>query len=406
MILVEKHDYTKLSKHFNELDNLCFLSKNLYNVTLYHVRQHYFQHREYLSYNKINKLSNDLFPDDYTALPRKVSQQVQKIVDNNFKSFFNHLKVRKQGERINIPKYLHKVDGRQVVPFTKQAISYNNKNVPNGYIKLSGVSFLIKTKVNNIQFARIVPKHNLITIEIGYEVKESEYINNNNYASIDLGVNNLATITSNVFKPFIVNGKPVKSINHYYNKKIAQLASRHKNIWTNKMYQITRKRDNKIKDYMHKASRYIVNHLVDNNINNLVIGYNKGWKQDTNTGKRNNQNFVQIPFLTFVQMLEYKCKLVGINVIIHEESYTSQSSFLHQDYIPTYGKDDKINKFSGKRIYRGLYRNQDKTSINADVNGSLNILRKTLIEQEVWNEKLFSDCIKVCSTPSVYTVKL
>ena len=166
MILVEQHQYTKRSKHFDELDTLCFLSKNLYNVSLYTVRHHYFKTGKYMSYSELNAVSNELFPNDYQALPRKVSQQVQKLVDQNFKSFFNHLKVRQSGETIRIPNYLDKEKGRQVLIYTKQAISYNNRNVPNGYVKLSGVSFLVKTKVQNITFARIVPNKNYITIEI------------------------------------------------------------------------------------------------------------------------------------------------------------------------------------------------------------------------------------------------
>ena len=404
MILVEQHQYSKYSKHFKELDHLCFLAKNLYNVTLYHVRQHYFEHKEYLGYTKINKISNDLFPDDYKALPRKVAQQVQKLVDQNFKSFFNHLKVLKQGERINIPQYLHKTDGRQVVMFTNQALSYNNRNVPNGFVKLSGISFLIKTNVENIKFARIVPNKNYITIEIGYEKKEQKIPKNNRYAGIDIGLDNLAALTSNVFKPILINGKPLKSINQYFNKQISKLSSKNKNVWTHKMYTITRKRNNKIRDYMHKASRFIVNHLVENRVDTLVIGHNNGWKQDTDMRKSVKQSFIQIPFNTFISMLKYKCELVGIDVIVREESYTSKSSFLDNDYIPTYKVNDDDFKPSGNRVHRGLYKSP-KGIINADVNGSLNILRKELLQQEVWNDQIWSDCIEVCSVPSVYTVK-
>ena len=403
MILVEKHDYKINSKHYKELDNVCLASKNLYNCTLYHIRQHYFETGEFLGFCRINKMSNELFPEEYSALPRKVSQQVQKLVDQNFRSFFNHLKARKQGKCIHIPNYLQK-DGRQVVHYTKQAISFNNRNVPSGYVKLSGISFLIKTKVSDIEFVRIVPKHNRITVEIGYRVNEQSRKYGDRYAAIDLGVNNLATMTSNVFSPIIINGKPLKSVNQYYNKRIAEESSKHR-TWTKRMYSILNIRNNRINDYMHKASRYIVNQLVENRINTLVIGYNKGWKQDINTGKRNNQKFVQIPFLTFIRMLEYKCSLVGIEVIVHEESYTSKASFYDDDAIPTYNNAPENIEFSGKRINRGLYRNKDGSTINADVNGSMNILRKTLLEKEVWNETMFSDCIEVCSVPSVYTVK-
>lgn len=404
MILVEQHQYPNGSKHFNELNTLCFLSKNLYNVSLYTVRQHYFRTGKYMSYSELNAVSNELFPNDYQALPRKVSQQVQKLVDQNFKSFFNHLKVRQSGETIRIPNYLDKEKGRQVLTYTKQAISYNNRNVPNGYVKLSGVSFLVKTKVQNITFARIVPHKNYITIEIGYEKECMKRVNNDRYASIDIGVNNLATVTSNVFRPVIINGKPLKSINQFYNKFIANESSKH-NMWTKRMYSANRKRDNKIKDYMHKSSTFIVNLLVENNVGTLVIGQNKGWKQDTIMRKDNKQTFIQIPFNKFISMLKYKCELFGIEVVLQEESYTSKSSFLDLDYICTYGLDDEKYNPSGKRIKRGLYKTKDGKLINADVNGSLNILRKYLTKQEAWNEKIFSDCVEVCSTPSVYTVK-
>lgn len=404
MILVEKHQYSKYSKHYKELDNLCFLSKNLYNSSLYCVRQYYFKNKKYLGYSKLNKISNECFASDYQALPRKVSQQVQRLVDHNFKSFFNHLKSRKQGERINIPKYLHKVDGRQVLTYTKQAISFNNRNVPDGFLKLSGVSFLIKTKISNVQFARIVPSKGFITIEIGYEIKEHDQLDKQRYASIDIGINNLATVTSNVARPFIINGKPLKSINQFYNKKISDLAPKSKSKWTNRMYSINRKRNNKINDYMHKASRFVVNQLVENNVGTLIVGHNKYWKQDTTMRNSTKQTFIQIPFNKFIDMLIYKCRLSGIDVFVQEESYTSKSSFIHQDDIPMFG-DGKEHKFSGKRIKRGLYKNNDGSTINADVNGSYNILRKYLISKEAWNEKIFSNCVEVCSTPSVYTVK-
>ena len=406
MILVEQHQYSKNSKHFEELDNLCFLSKNLYNSSLYQIRKYYFENKKYLGYSNLNKMSNDLFPQDYQALPRKVSQQVQKLVDQNFRSFFAHLKVKNSSETVNIPNYLDKKNGRQVLMYTSQALSFNNRNVPSGYVKLSGVSFLIKTKVNNVEFARIVPHKNYITVEIGYSVKEKQFDNKDRYAGIDVGVNNLAAVTSNVFKPFIVNGKPIKSINQYYNKRIAELSSINKNTWSDRMYSITRKRNNKIKDYMHKSSSYIVNQLVDNRVNILVIGHNDGWKQDMHKRKDVTQNFVQIPFNTFISMLQYKCSLNGIKVVLQEESYTSKCSFLDQDYLPTYSVDDNLYNPSGYRAQRGMYKSKKFGKINADINGSLNIMRKYLTKQEAWNEKIFSDCVEVCSTPTVYTVKI
>ena len=200
--------------------------------------------------------------------------------------------------------------------------------------------------------------------------------------SIDLGLDNLASCSSNVSKSFIINGKPVKSINQYYNKKKANLQSELKikqNKNTSKQIQnLTLKRNNKIKDYFHKASRYIVNQLVNQSINTLIIGKNDGWKQETNIGKKNNQNFTQIPHQMFINQLKYKCQLKGINVIEQEESYTSKVSFFDNDFIPVYGQNDELFKSSGKRIKRGLYKTKDGLLINADINGSLNIMRKYL----------------------------
>ena len=410
MILVEKHDIHTKSKYYNVLDDFCFKAKNLYNSTLYAVRQYYFENKKYLSYANVNKQFIKEHNTDYYALPSKVSQQVQRLVDKNFKSFFNHLKKKKANETIRIPKYLHKKKGRQVVEFTKQAISFNNRNVQKGYLKLSGIDMLIKTKAPNVEFARIVPKGNKITIEIGYEVEEKPLKENENYASIDLGINNLATITFTNRKALIINGKPIKAINQYYNKKLAELTSKqvlsNKNKRTTKrICSLTNKRNNKISDYLHKSTHYIVNQLVSNNISTLVLGYNKEWKQGTNIGKRNNQKFVQIPFIMFINQLIYKCKIEGIAVELQEESYTSKASFLDKDEMPIRNSNNtETYKFSGKRVKRGLYKTAEGKLFNADVNGSYNILRKFL--KAVKNTDIYNlvNLIEACSTPSVFTV--
>lgn len=408
MILVLKHSYKKSHPFYKELDKLCFLSKNLYNSTLYTVRQRYFEIHKYLNYNAVNKLFTDNKQVDYCALPRKVSKMTQQLVDKNFKSFFALLRLKQKGEYdepINIPNYLDKVKGRQVVHYDKQALSFKAKE---GFIKLSGTNIYIPltndiTK-DIIRYVRIVPKpHNIIDVEIGYktEVPEIEY--NNRIASIDLGINNLATVTSNIFSPFIINGKPLKSINQYYNKHLADLKSfqmlKGNKKSTNRIKALTVKRNNKVTDYTHKATRLITNHLVSNNISLLVIGYNKGWKQDVNMSKKNNQKFVQISFLKFINLLTYKCRLAGITVVTKEESYTSKCSFLDKEPI------QKHSTYLGKRVKRGLFRTLNKNYINADVNGSYNIMKKYLITQEAWNENIFSDCVEACSTPVVFTIK-
>ena len=386
MYLTERH----IIKNNKELDELCFKTKNLYNKALYLVRQHYFETKCYLNYFKVNGLMVESKDIDYYSLPTKVSKQILRLLDRNFRSFFSLLK-KKQAcsydKPVRLPKYLNK-EGRYIAIYKKEAISivYLRK----GLIKLSSLSIEIPTKVteSNIVEVRILPRNNHHVVEVTYKEEEKPLLDNNErYASIDLGLNNLATVSSNVAKPFIINGKPLKSINQYWNKERARLQSLLKgNRKTSKRIQsITNKRNNKVNDYLHKSSRKIVNFLVSNNISTLVVGYNEEWKQNINIGKKNNQNFVNIPFYTFIKQLEYKCKLVGIKVILTEESYTSKCSFLDNEPIK------KHEKYLGERIKRGLFKSSKGKLINADLNGSLNILKKVIGE--------FQYSIEACCTP-------
>ena len=412
MILVERHIIKCNSLEYNELDNLCFLSKNLYNTALYRIRQHYLDTGKYLNkFQLINELTKE-HQVDYIALPRKVSQQVIYQVDQNMQSFFKLLKLKNSGKyerNVSLPYYKEK-DGRNLLIFTNQAISKKQLET----IKIikfgKNIQTTISTKQELVQQVRVVPHgHDYIAVEVLYNKQEPLLkTDNKRYMSIDLGINNLCTIGSkctDVKDNIIINGKPVKSINQYYNKKYAKYKSiqsktKSKIAYTNKLRTLRIKRENKLNDYLHKTSRYIVNHLVSNNINTLIIGYNKEWKQETNIGKVNNQKFIQIPYLKLVNQLQYKCKLEGINVIIQEESYTSKSSFLDNDFIPTFKSTTELNyKFSGIRIKRGLYKSLKGRLINADLNGSLNILRKAV-------PNAFDKCygIEVCSTPKVITL--
>jgi len=386
MYLTERH----IIKNNKELDELCFNSKNLYNKALYTIRQHYFNTKGYLNYYEVNRLMVDSKDEDYYVLPTKVSKQTLMVLDRNFKSFFALLKKKQSGnydKLIKLPKYLDK-DGRLVTIFPKDAVF--KKPLRKGIIKLSSLSIEIPTKVteSNLVEVRVLPRNNHHIIEVVYKVDKAQpKSDNGRYASIDLGLDNLATVSSNVVKPFIINGRPLKSINQYWNKEVAILQSYLKgNKKTSKRIKsITNIRNNKVKDYLHKSSRKVVNFLVSNNISTLVIGYNEEWKQNINLGRANNQAFVNIPFITFINQLDYKCKLEGINVILTEESYTSKCSFLDGETI------EKHENYLGKRIKRGLFRSAKGKLINADLNGSLNILKKVVGE--------FSYPIEVCSTP-------
>ena len=389
MILTERHIIKQSNKFYNELDNLCFLSKNLYNSALYTVRQFYFTNKKYFNWIKVNNQFVSEKQQDYYALPCKVSQQTLKMVDQNMKSFFNAIKAKKS--KAKLPKYLDKVKGRFVVTYTNQAIS--KKSLQNGYIELSKTNIKIKTKVKNAKQVRIVPQNNFIVVEVLYEVRPKLHDKSKEmYCGIDFGLNNLMACSFQNDSPLIINGKPLKSINWHYNKEKSRLQSlldRRKKT-SKKIQNITLKRNNRINDYLHKTTKIFVNYLVSKEINNVVIGYNKEWKQGINIGSVNNQNFVGIPYYKLLNMLTYKCEMEGISVIITEERYTSKCSFLDDEDIC------KHEEYAGKRIKRGLYKSSDGRLINADVNGALNILKKVIGKFEY-------DSIKVCSTPLVVT---
>lgn len=386
MTLAERHVINKNNPLFQKLDELCFRSKNLYNATLYRIRQEYFQSKLYLGYFAIQKEFQKSKQFDYTQLPAKTSQQIMRMVDQNFKSFFRALKEYQKNPgkfkgRPKIPGYLDPVDGRFVVIYTYQGISKKVLD-DKGLIKLEKEEIYFKSKVKHKDLCqvRVVPKGNCIVVEVVYKIQDTTLLpDNNRYAAIDLGVGNLVTVCTNLKgeQPIVYSGRSIKSWNRYYNKSVAyykgilDITNRGKRRgWSRRLERITFKRDMKIQDYFHRISRGIVNYLVSRGINTLIIGNNRGWKQNTNLGKIGNQNFVQIPFLKLIRMLEYKCKLVGINFYVVTEEYTSKCSFLDQESI------QKHDQYLGKRIHRGLFISSGGTLINADVNGGYNILRK------------------------------
>ena len=386
MILTERHIIKRTNPLYKELDMLCFLSKNLYNSALYTVRQFYFENKKYINWININNQFIKSKQTDYYALPCKVSQQTLKMVDQNMKSFFNASKAKNSKPRL--PKYLDKTKGRFVVTYTKQAIS--KTELKKGYIVLSKTNIRIKTKVHDIQQVRIVPQNNIIVVEVLYKADCKSNISDvRKYCGVDFGLNNLMSCGFSDVRPMLINGRPLKSINWHYNKKKSELQSLLKNKHTsNRITNLTIRRNNKVNDYLHKSSRLFINYLVSNDITDVVIGYNKEWKQGINIGRVNNQNFVNIPYYKLLNMLTYKCELLGITVHITEESYTSKCSFLDNEEIC------KHDGYKGKRIKRGLYKSSDGRLINADINGALNILKKVIGEYGY-------DPILVCSMPLV-----
>lgn len=374
------------------LVNLCKISNNLYNQALYLFRQTLKNENKWLWYADMDKLMKNT-PNlegeiNYRLLKAQVSQQILKVLDKNIKAYCKAIKDFKT----NPSKYKAMP---QLPSFKKRSglfnLYYPNQSaiIKNGKIRLAkDLEILIpqwskyKERIQNFQQVRILPSGKKLKIEIVYrqEVKDAD-LDKSKYASIDLGIDNLATMVTDKGS-FLYSGKFLKSYNRNFNRQLAKLQSIKDKQGTKKatkrMQNLYEKRDRYFEDAFHKYSRMIVNYLVENRIGNLVVGYNAGWKQSVNIGKRNNQKFVQIPFARLVSYLEYKCRMTGIRFVKNEESYTSKCDALAKEEIR------KHKSYLGKRVKRGLFRSSTGRYINADVNGAVNILRKVVGD---------SDCI-------------
>lgn len=376
MQLVEQHCIGRGDSRYDVIDRVAFASKNLYNAALYEMRQAYI-HQGYRIYFK--ELYHFMKSHEaYHALPAKVAQQVLRLLDKNWTSYVEAVKAWNEDPsqflgHPKLPKYKDKQKGRNILVFTVQAVS--KRGLTQGIVQPSGVPIEIQTQHTNINQVRIVPRGGYYVVEVVYTQEEKQAdVDPLLYAGIDIGINNLATLASNKsgFVPRLVNGRPAKSMNQFYNKQRADLQSRlqKEQFTSSHLERFTTKRTRKIDHYLHTASKQIVDLLVSEGIGTLVIGKNVNWKQEVNIGKRNNQNFVNIPHARFIDMLAYKAQLVGIAVVVTEESYTSKCSFLDNERI------GKHEVYVGKRVKRGLFRSASGKQYNADVNGAYNIIRK------------------------------
>ena len=382
MNLVEKHIVKRTDRRYKELLELCRLSKNLYNVVLYTIRQHFFETekddtvpKKFLNYYDVwNLLKKD--NPDFKALNSHSSQLVIKQVEAAFAAFFSLLKLKKEGKydrKVRLPKYLPK-DGYNVVSFNQ----FKAKELKDGYVTLPRSKTLrFKVKNRNLHFINVVPRHDEIVVSFVYRKAEPEFKpDNGRYMAVDLGVDNLATCTSNVARALIVDGKKVKFVNRNFNKDLAKARSeleRKNGLWhSRRTRRITSKRNRRIEDYFHKASRYLINQAASKDIRTIIVGHNREWKQEVGLGRETNQKFVQIPFDRLIWQLKYKGRMEGITVVEIEEGYTSKCSFLDSEEI------GRHEAYAGRRTRRGLFVASDGRRINSDVNGSYNIMRKYL----------------------------
>jgi IS605 OrfB family transposase len=386
MQLVEKHMISTSDPRYAAIDKAAFASKNLYNAALYEIRQHFIFAGKYLNYKQMDKIMQT--HETYRMLPSKGSQQVLKLLDKNWTSFFEALRAYEEDPskflgRPKIPGYKDKKGGRNILVYTIQAIS--SKFLKHGIIKPSRLGIEIRTKHKNVDQVRMVPKKSgCYVVEVVYTQKEeSQHLNHSLVAAVDIGVNNLVALTSNKggFIPRLVNGRPIKSVNQCYNKQVKKLQkklSSHHHT-SRELERGASKRTRRIDHYMHTTSRRMIDLLVQENIGTLVIGKNPCWKQEAAMRKKDNQHFVQISHARFIDMLTYKARLVGLKVILQEESYTSKASFLDLDPMLVFGEEADVKPvFSGRRVKRGIYQSKSGITLNADVNGSYNIMRKAL----------------------------
>ena len=381
MDLTEKEIIYSTDKRFDLIKELCHLSKNLYNAALYDVRQYYFETKSYRTWQSQRPIFTKNHNPDYYALQSHLAGEVLIQVGKQFISFFNN----KSNKKKRIPKYKDK-NGYNIVSFPKLTISKQiefdeDKQLHTYTLCKKSYNLKIQSTKPNVKMVRFIydEANDLIKCFKIYEVKEPKLKKDNSrYFSIDPGLNNILSIYNNIgIRPLLYNGRPIKSINQYYNKTTAKLNSElPANIKSSKrLKQLSLKRANKIDYEMHKISIHIINEAVKNNISKIFIGNNVGWKNEINMGQRNNQNFANIPHTKLFHQLLYKGLLNGIEVIFTEESYTSKASFFDKDELPVYGKNDN-HKFSGRRISRGLYKDSKGNLWNADLNGGGNIMRK------------------------------
>lgn len=359
---------------FDKLKVYCKCANSLYNCTIYEIRAHYELTGKYIGLKDLDKLMQNNV--HYKIIPSFNAQQIIRLVDKNYRSFFVLLKKKLRGEyadKVNPPKFRKKGAYFNLIFDNTRIYIKNNK------LKLyKDLKLKFTHKIENIKQGIICWNGNNFVLHITYEQENKERKEDNGrYLGIDFGVNNLASCISNVGQAFIISGRPLKSINQFYNKQKSQIQSelekKNKKKWSKKLAVITNKRSRRIGHYFYCAVSQIVKFCIENNINTIHIGYNPGWKQDLNIGRVNNQNFQYIPFADFRNKLENRCEKEGVNLVITEESYTSKTSFIDCE------QPIEQDSYCGKRVHRGLFKTAGGKLVNADCNAAAQILSKNVI---------------------------
>ena len=364
----------KNKKAFDFILNQMFYSARLYNQAL-NIKNEFYNNNINLSFPELDKATRQLIPNNYyKKLKSKIAQNTIRKLDHNFKSYYKALKQYK----INKSKF----NGLPKPPsyarkYRTIDLDYQCFNIKNHYIHIGKNIKIYIDKIyqyKSLSIKYLDSKH--LQLSLSYEVNElNADLNSENYLGIDLGINNLMTCISKDTS-FIINGKIIKSLNQYYNKNISKLKSlrdlsKDKTFNKNKIQTLNLNRRNLLLNHLHKITKYLTKYCVTHKIGKIVCGYNEKWKESIALGKKLNQKFVSVPFYKLINLLKYKCKMIGIEFITIDESYTSKCSSLDLEPL------NKHENYLGTRIFRGLFKTSSKV-LNADINGAINILRKYL----------------------------
>ena len=391
------------SGEFEALKKLCFLSKNLYNVGCYNVRQYYFIEGEYLTYQANYPLCKE--NPNYKLLNSNVAQQILKEVDKSFKSFFGMLNLIKKGKydyrSVKLPSYLPKNSYFDLIIGQIRIKKDGTLDIPlsptfkkaHGKISIKVPKNLLDKKIKSI---RIIPKDNarFFVVHYTYEIEKYEgNLNKNNVLAIDFGINNLCSCVTNSGDTFLVDGKKLKSHNKWANDEFIRLekirVKQNIKTPTKKQKKILAKRSRQINDYYNKTAKLIMDYCETHDIGTLVVGYGReiNLQRYGRVNRRSNlqedgyyDKFRDLPLREFKNKLEHKCKIYDINFVKQEESYTSKSDFLANDILSSVNFEKLKNyEFKGERISRGQYKSSTDVILNADINAALNILKKANI---------------------------
>ena len=368
------------------IEYICSESNKVFNCAVYYARQIYFKVHRYVTKAELDKeLKNH---KHFQAMYSQAAQQTCHSVFESFKSFKALNKLFQQGkltEKPRPPKY--RQSGLNIVSYPKQALKLidGNIRIPLGSKVKAwfGIDAFTIPMPSNLEFKkirelRILPRNQCFYAEFVYKLNTVETnLNSHNALGIDPGMDNWLTCVSTVGTSFIIDGKHIKSLNRWYNKKVSTIKNgKPPGFWSNKLAHLTENRNRQMRDAVNKAARLVIQHCLDSNIGTIVFGWNQGQKQESNLGSKNNQKWVQVPTARLKLRIQQLCEQYGIRFVETEESYTSKASFVDGDYLLLYGEKPENWKPSGKRVKRGLYRTALNWYVNADCNGAGNILRK------------------------------